>query len=166
VQGYGAAAITRLRDRLRISWQDDNTMTLEYEAGSQTRLFHFRAGPPAAAPPAAPSWQGVSVAQWRYTAVPPRSGELKVFTNRPRAGYLRKNGVPYSANATLTGVLPAHRGAEQRCLAHHRDRGHRSRKPAAAVRAQHALQEAARRRTLLRELTSRVKWMEGTREEA
>jgi hypothetical protein len=34
--------------------------------------------------------------------VPPRSGELKVVTNRLRSGYLRKNGVPYTANATLT----------------------------------------------------------------
>ena len=105
-KGYGAAAITRLPGRLRISWQDDNTLKLEYEAGTQTRLFHFRgrpaAGPPPAAAPAAPSWQGVSVAEWRYTAVPPRSGELKVMTNRLRSGYLRKNGVPYTANATLT----------------------------------------------------------------
>ena len=46
-KGYGAAAITRLPGRLRISWQDDYTMKLEYEAGSQTRLFHFRGGPPA-----------------------------------------------------------------------------------------------------------------------
>jgi hypothetical protein len=104
-KGYGAAAITRLPGRLRISWQDDNTLKLEYEAGNQTRLFRFRPSGPAAGPPAAPagppSWQGNSVAQWRYTAVPPRSGELKVTTNHLRAGYLRKNGVPYTANATL-----------------------------------------------------------------
>jgi hypothetical protein len=97
-KGYGAAAITRLPGRLRISWQDENTLKLEYEAGDQTRLFRFGAAPPAAAP----SWQGVSAAEWKYTAVPPRSGELKVVTNRLRAGYLRKNGVPYSANTTMT----------------------------------------------------------------
>jgi hypothetical protein len=97
-KGYGAAAITRLPGRLRITWQDENTMKLEYEAGNQTRLFHFGASRPAASP----SWQGVSVAEWKYTAVPPRSGELKVATNRLRAGYLRKNGVPYSANAAMT----------------------------------------------------------------
>jgi hypothetical protein len=96
-KGYGAAAITRLPGRLRITWQDENTLNLEFEAGTQTRLFRFGAAPAAA--PA--SWQGVSVAEWRYTAVPPRSGELKVMTNRLRAGYLRKNGVPYSANATM-----------------------------------------------------------------
>ena len=81
-KGYGAAAITRLPGRLRITWQDENTLKLEYEAGNQTRLFHFRAAPPAASP----SWQGVSVAEWKYTAVPPRSGELKVVTNRLRPG--------------------------------------------------------------------------------
>jgi hypothetical protein len=95
-KGYGAAAITRLPGRLRISWQDDNLLKLEYEAGNQTRLFRF-----GAAPADPPSWQGVSVAEWRYTAVPPRSGELKVATSRLRAGYLRKNGVPYSTNATM-----------------------------------------------------------------
>ena len=34
--------------------------------------------------------------------MPPRNGELKVVTNRLRPGYLRKNGVPYSANTTMT----------------------------------------------------------------
>ena len=33
---------------------------------------------------------------------PPLSGALKVVTNRMKAGYLRRNGVPYSANAVLT----------------------------------------------------------------
>jgi hypothetical protein len=98
-KGYGAAAITRLPGRLRITWQDENTLKLEYEAGNQTRVFHFGSSSAAAAPP---SWQGVSAAEWKYTAVPPRSGELKVVTNRLRAGYLRKNGVPYSANTTMT----------------------------------------------------------------
>ena len=121
-RGYGAAAITRLPGRLRITWQDENTMKLEYEAGNQTRLFRFAAAPPADEP----SWQGVSVAEWRYTAVPPRSGELKVRTNRLRPGYLRKNGVPYSANTTMTEVLPPHDAAERRRVAHHRERGHRS----------------------------------------
>lgn len=97
-KGYGAAAITRLPGRLRITWQDDHTMKLEYEAGNQIRVFHFGTAPP----PAPPSWQGASVAEWRYTAVPPRSGELKVVTSRLKPGYLRKNGVPYSANTRLT----------------------------------------------------------------
>ena len=49
-----------------------------------------------------PTWQGQSRAQWQYTLNPPRSGELKVVTNRLRTGYLRKNGVPYGPNTTMT----------------------------------------------------------------
>ena len=96
-KGYGAAGLTRLPGRLRIGWQDDRTMKLEFEAGNQTRLFHF-----GAAPTAEPSAQGQSVAEWQYTVNPPRSGELKVLTSRLRPGYLRKNGVPYGANITMT----------------------------------------------------------------
>ena len=97
-KGYGAPAVMRLPGRVRISWQDDRTMKMELEAGNQTRLFHFGASPP----PSEPSWQGQSGAEWQYTLNPPRSGELKVETGRLRPGYLRKNGVPYSAGTTMT----------------------------------------------------------------
>ncbi len=97
-RGYGAPGILRIPGRLRIGWQDDNTMKLEFEAGNQVRLFHFRAAPPAPAS----SWQGQSVAEWQYTLNPPRTGELKVLTSRLRPGYLRKNGVPYGGNVTMT----------------------------------------------------------------
>ena len=73
-------------------------MKMELEAGSQTRLFHFRPG----TPPAEPSWQGYSAATWMYTRQPPRTGELRVVTNRFRPGYLRKNGVPLSGTASVT----------------------------------------------------------------
>jgi hypothetical protein len=112
-RGYGAPGVMRLPGRLRISWVDDQTMKMEVEAGNQTRLFHFGrdlpgpASAPASARQAGPglpeaTWQGASLAQWQYTVNPPRTGELKVMTNRLRTGYLRKNGVPYSANTTLT----------------------------------------------------------------
>jgi len=97
-KGYGAGGIMRLPGRLRISWQDDNTMKMDLEAGSQTRVFHFNRTPPSAEA----TWQGDSKAEWQYTVNPPRTGELKVETTRLRAGYIRKNGVPYSANATIT----------------------------------------------------------------
>jgi hypothetical protein len=66
------------------------------------------------------TWQGASVAQWQTprpnvplllrpaerTAdappVVPTGGTLRVVTTNLRAGYLRKNGVPYSENAVLT----------------------------------------------------------------
>jgi hypothetical protein len=43
-------------------------------------------------------------------------GSLKVVTTNFRAGYLRKNGVPYSENATITEYfhrLPEHPNGDQ-----------------------------------------------------
>ena len=97
-KAYGAPAVTRIPGRMRISWQDDQTMKVEMEAGSQTRLFHFQPTPA----PAQATWQGHSMAEWEVTRVPPRTGNLKVTTNHLRPGYLRRNGVPYSGNATVT----------------------------------------------------------------
>ena len=97
-KAYGAPAVTRIPGRMRISWQDDQTMKVEMEAGSQTRLFHFQPTPA----PSQATWQGHSMAEWEVTRVPPRTGNLKVTTNHLRPGYLRRNGVPYSANATVT----------------------------------------------------------------
>ena len=106
-KAYGAAAIMRMPTRLHIIWQDDNTLRLDTDAGSQSRLFHFRGS---TIETTDPQWQGTSSAQWEFvrTKVPPhvpgpiRGGSLKVVTTRLRPGYLRKNGVPYSANAVLT----------------------------------------------------------------
>ena len=97
-RGYGAPGVMRLPGRLRISWQDDHTLKMELEAGTQTRVFHFAASPA----PSEPTWQGQSHAEWQYTVNPPRSGELRVVTNRLRPGYLRKNGVPYGPKTTIT----------------------------------------------------------------
>jgi hypothetical protein len=97
-KGYGAAGVMRLPGRIRLTWADERTLNMELEAGGQTRVFHF--GQTQA--PAQPSWQGHSVAEWQYTVNAPRSGDLKVTTTRMRPGYLRKNGVPYSANTSMT----------------------------------------------------------------
>lgn len=56
---YGAASIMSVPGRLRITWEDPETLRMDTDAGMQTRRFHF-AGPPAAA---APSWQGSSTAE-------------------------------------------------------------------------------------------------------
>jgi hypothetical protein len=101
-KSYGAAAIMRVPGRIHITWQDDNTLKLDTDAGMQTRLFQFA---PGAAPPAQPTWQGLSVARWERPgrgnpAV--RAGSLTVTTTNMKAGYLRKNGVPYSENARVT----------------------------------------------------------------
>lgn len=106
-KSYGAPALMRVPGRVHITWQDENTLKIETEAGTQTRLLHFApAQPPSSA---ADTWQGQSVARWEVPQVPGgrpaenRKGtSLKVVTTRIRPGYLRKNGVPYSANAVAT----------------------------------------------------------------
>ena len=127
-KSYGAPAIMRVPGRLHIDWQDDNTLKIDYDAGTQTRLLHFGGTPPASGDA---GYQGYSVASWEglargrgvfglpgggagLTGGPPaagaakggppavRPGSLHVVTTRIKPGYLRKNGVPYSANTVLT----------------------------------------------------------------
>ena len=92
-RAYGAGGIMRLPGRLRISWQDDTTLKVETDTGTQTRLLHFGAAPA----PTEATWQGHSVAQWNTAA---RS--LKVVTTNLRPGYVRKNGAPYSDRTVVT----------------------------------------------------------------
>jgi hypothetical protein len=106
---YGAPALMRIPGRLHISWQDDQTMKLEMDAGTQTRLFSFGATQSKGS-----DWQGVSRASWEFLpgavtetlAVRGKAeygvGSLKVVTTNLRAGYLRANGVPYSDKTVLT----------------------------------------------------------------
>src|SRR5436190_2527587 len=60
-RSYGAAAIMRVPGRLHITWQDDTTLKVDADSGTQTRLLHFGTGPAARE---APSWQGYSAARW------------------------------------------------------------------------------------------------------
>jgi hypothetical protein len=106
-RAYGAGGVMRLPGRLHITWQDDRTLKIETEAGTQTRLLAF-----APSSPGAPDWQGISRATWdRSEPVigggffgPAQSpgGSLKVVTTGMKPGYLRRNGVPYSASAVIT----------------------------------------------------------------
>ena len=117
-RAYGAGGIMRLPLRLHITWEDDDTLRMDIDAGSQTRRLFFESTPRLTTrhpPPANPSWQGYSVARWevpqaagwRGEAAPASSrfGQLKVVTTHLRPGYVRKNGVPYGANATITEDL-------------------------------------------------------------
>lgn len=100
-KSYGAPAILRVPEHLHITWQDDKTLRMDVDAGKQTRVFHFGDWKPAA--DAAHTLQGDSVAQWEIQRDEgrPVNGSLKVMTSHLKAGYLRKNGVPYSDNATI-----------------------------------------------------------------
>jgi hypothetical protein len=148
-KAFGVGSIMRQPGRVRISWQDDMTLKLEFDAGTQTRLLNFDR---TKQPGTEKTWQGFSLADWQGPGVgrgappvgdnrvtgggvlapsvpggggqglrggpPPRQqaqinrgGDLKVVTTNFREGYLRKNGVPYSEQATITEYfnrLPTH----------------------------------------------------------
>ncbi len=119
-KAYGAVGVMQRPGRLHVTWADENTLQIDADAGTQTRLLHF--GPQAGANV---SWQGSSVAQWqvrgralidlggigfvpgggRPQATRGQGGSLKVVTTRMRPGYIRKNGVPYSEKAVLTEYM-------------------------------------------------------------
>lgn len=117
-RAYGAVGVMQRPGRLHITWADDNTLRLDFDSGSQTRLLHFKADE---GKPGAPSWQGYSAAKWnvlrrgrggvvindRLLGQPSasRAGTLEVVTDNMLPGYIRKNGVPYSAKAVLTEYM-------------------------------------------------------------
>jgi len=143
-KAFGVGGIMRQPGRLHITWENDDTLRIDFDAGSQTRLLHF--DPTAYPPPDELTWQGYSVAEWQRPPAgpgtpvraqignstgpiaaggggrglrggppPPSSisegGALEVVTTGFREGYLRKNGVPYSADASITEYfhrLPEH----------------------------------------------------------
>ena len=92
-----------LPTHLHITWQDDNTLRVDSDYGTQTRVFHFGNWTPPQ--PRKRSWQGNSIAVWasrRGGRGGPRSaGYLRITTTDLLAGYLRKNGVPYAENASV-----------------------------------------------------------------
>ena len=126
-KSYGAAGLMRVPGRLKISWNNDTTLKIDADAGTQTRILHFTG-----TPGGDPSWQGYSQAAWEIAggggrggpggpgggrggaaaapAGPPpqRFGSLKVVTTRLKEGYLRKNGVPYSDGTTVTEYFDRH----------------------------------------------------------
>jgi hypothetical protein len=99
-KSFGAPAILRVPERLHITWTDDQTLQLETDAGKQTRVFHFAPWKEAEGPH---TLQGESMAEWQIqrSAGRPAGGSLKVSTSHLKAGFLRKNGVPYSENTGL-----------------------------------------------------------------
>jgi hypothetical protein len=114
---YGAAGLMRMPTRLRITWDGERTLVMETDAGQQRRALLFDRPEE----PGPPSLQGLSIAEWdRFPAgrggapaggaaggrggagAAPRGGSLTVVTTHLSGGWLRRNGVPYSAEATVT----------------------------------------------------------------
>ena len=117
-EAYGVGGVMRMPGRLRISWQDDYTLKIETDGGSQTRLLRFAApganlSSAAAAVPR--TLQGSSVAEWQrgggqqdaflgrgVGTAGQRWGGLKVVTTNTLGGWLRPNGVPYGTGTIIT----------------------------------------------------------------
>src|SRR5688572_30916815 len=118
-RAYGAAGSLRVPGRLNITWADDNTLKIDMDAGTQSRLLHFAAGQP----PAQRSLQGYSVATWdtgargragggggagRGGPATPAWASLRVVTNNMTSGYLLSSRAPYTENAVLTEHFTRH----------------------------------------------------------
>jgi hypothetical protein len=111
-RAFGAGGIMRMPSRLQITWADPYTLKIDIDVGTQTRLLHFDKS---LKPGSERTWQGWSVAEWEFAggegrggAGQARTGSLKVVTSQARAGYLRKNGVPYSEDMTMTEYFDRH----------------------------------------------------------
>ena len=141
---YGAPAIMRQPARLHIAWENDAALKVEIDAGKQTRMLAFGAprqpaGEATLQGQSVAQWQSPQITRF-YTSKlsaqdpntpgfggqtpvgtnPPDTrklgGTLKVVTTNMRPGYLRNNGVPFSANAVLTEYYNIHRDAGQEYL--------------------------------------------------
>jgi hypothetical protein len=91
-KGFGAAAINRLPTRMQVSWVDDNTMKLDFDLGTQSRLVYFDKSKA----PGARSLQGHAVGEWIDLPAPGRGGP-----GGPAAG--ARAGAPPAAGAAATG---------------------------------------------------------------
>ncbi len=117
---YGPGGLLRLPVRVRLDWEDGNTLRLQSDEGQQARRFHFVAAGPSdqlpaltdsTAPAGEPDLQGYTRAQWH--AYPQTRGlgfgggevtgrALRAVTRNTSGGYLRRNGVPYSPASVIT----------------------------------------------------------------
>ena len=102
-KAYGAGGLMRIPTRLHITWADDDVLQIDTDAGRQTRLLKFGDAQDGAG---ANTLQGVTNAEWLLERQgrfgPPVWGSIEATTTDMAPGYLRRNGVPYGEQATLT----------------------------------------------------------------
>jgi len=109
-RAFGVGGLTRQPGRLNIHWQDDETLAIDFDAGTQTRLMHF-AG--AADTGADKTWQGFSAAHWERPpgrrGGPPRAqlGNINGPTAPGGGGLGQRGGPPPSASIYEGGTLVA-----------------------------------------------------------
>src|SRR5437867_5011024 len=84
-KAYGAAGIMRMPGRLHITWENDNRLKIETDAGVQTRLFYFDKSTKPSGPP---GWQGHSIAECEFIGArgAARDGSVKYQTTNVSEG--------------------------------------------------------------------------------
>jgi hypothetical protein len=130
---YGAGGIMRMPGRVRISWQDDQTLLMEFDAGSQRRITRFSPDPVLDATTI--GLQGSSRGEWQGGGgggrgrgrggpdtgfgaptdgsagqAQTRWGSLKIETTNLSAGYLLTSRNWYGDRAMLTELIRPHSG--------------------------------------------------------
>jgi hypothetical protein len=108
-RGFGAAAINRLPTRMQVSWVDDNTMKLDWDLGTQSRLVYFDKSKAPAGPA---SYQGHAIGEWIDAPAPPAGracGGAAAAPATPAAGAARAGGAAPAAAAAggRAGGAPA-----------------------------------------------------------
>jgi hypothetical protein len=101
-KGFGAAGINRLPTRLQISWVDDNTMKLDFDLGTQSRLVYFDKSKA----PGTRSLQGHAIGEWIDLPAPGRGGPVGQPAGGARAGAPPAAGAAAPA-AGRAGAAPA-----------------------------------------------------------
>ena len=101
---YGVGNIVRQPGRIHITWQDENTLKMEFDAGTQTRLIHFGASQPPSGPK---TWQGHSVGEWqrpgRNAVADARVSETREAGTPPGGGGGGLRGAPPRNPAMFEG---------------------------------------------------------------
>ena len=95
-RSYGAAGLMRVPGRLHITWDNDTTMKVEADAGTQTRVFHFGGTVPQGTEP---SWQGYSIAGWEYAAGGAKGAKRRV-SRCPRSRDTSRSGILGSSDSS------------------------------------------------------------------
>jgi hypothetical protein len=106
-KAYGVGGLARQPGRLHITWENDNTLKMEFDAGQQTRLLHFDS----AQPPGERTWQGYSVAEWDVPAAGGRGGGGGGGGGGAAAGGAGGGGAGAGGGRRMAGPAPAPRGA-------------------------------------------------------
>ena len=124
-KAFGVGGLMRMPLRVRISWESNDVLKIESDAGQQTRRLYFKKDALSAA--GQKTLQGHSLAVWDHARPaaggmgfpsrepPPKGGSLQVTTTDIQSGWVRRNGVAYSDNAVVKEYydrFPAPDGSE------------------------------------------------------